>query len=240
MEYTRFFKDYLILYYFQILIIFTILGYVRYINEKREEIRKRNPALSAVEITKLLAEEWNKMTEDDKKPYLEAADLDKKRYYKEVGEYREAKKALEAEEKEQEKLQKKLEKQTKKDEISSTKPILTNNSHTLTNGNKDSPPPASASRTRNGEIPIFTDEFLEHNKVIDSELRLLRKSNTDYEQQNAVLEKHVENMQNGIDKLESEIVAIRENNTMLESYIDKLKIKLANAFSSLSLPGNIF
>lgn len=179
------------------------------------------------------------MAEDDKKPYLQAADLDKKRYYKEVGEYREAKKASEAEAKEQEKLQKKLEKNAKKEE-SSSKQILTNNAHSLSNGNKDGPPPNAPPKIKTGDIPIFTDEFLEHNKVIDSELRLLRKSNTDYEQQNAVLEKHVENMQNGIDKLESEIVVIRENNTMLETYIDKLKLKLANAFASLSLPGMFF
>lgn len=175
------------------------------------------------------------MTDDGKQPYLQAADLDKKRYYKEVGEYKEAQKASEAEAKEAEKAQKKIEKNSKKDNIQ-TKPSLTNNTHSLTNGDTSSSS-SSGPKLKTGDIPIFTDEFLEHNKVIDSELRLLRKSNTDYEQQNAVLEKHVENMQNGIDKLESEIVAIRENNTMLESYIDKLKRKLATAFASLSLPG---
>lgn len=33
------------------------------------------------------------------------------------------------------------------------------------------------------EIPIFTDQFLQHNKLRESELRQLRKANSDYEQQ---------------------------------------------------------
>lgn len=42
----------------------------------------------------------------------------------------------------------------------------------------------------NFDIPIFTEEFLDHNKTRDAELRQLRKINTDYEQQNAILSKH--------------------------------------------------
>lgn len=33
------------------------------------------------------------------------------------------------------------------------------------------------------DIPIFTDQFLQHNKLRESELRQLRKANSDYEQQ---------------------------------------------------------
>lgn len=33
------------------------------------------------------------------------------------------------------------------------------------------------------DIPIFTDQFLHHNKQRESELRQLRKANSDYEQQ---------------------------------------------------------
>lgn len=57
----------------------------------------------------------------------------------------------------------------------------------------------------NFDIPIFTEEFLDHNKTRDAELRQLRKVNTDYEQQNAILQKHIENMKGAITKLESEI-----------------------------------
>lgn len=58
---------------------FPLTGYVRYINERREDIRLKNLEMSAVEITKLVAEQWNKMPEDEKKPFLEAAEIDKER-----------------------------------------------------------------------------------------------------------------------------------------------------------------
>lgn len=87
-----------------------------------------------------------------------------------------------------------------------------------------------------GEIPIFTNEFLEHNKLYDMELRSLRKSKTDLEQQNFVLEKHVENMKCGVDKMVSENNELQEKNRLLEIYLDKLKRKLAQGLSSLPLP----
>lgn len=37
--------------------------------------------------------------------------------------------------------------------------------------------------TGDTDIPIFTDQFLQHNKLRESELRQLRKANSDYEQQ---------------------------------------------------------
>lgn len=88
----------------------------------------------------------------------------------------------------------------------------------------------------NYDIPIFTDEFLEHNKIVDFELRLLRKSNTDYEQQNSVLEKHVENMAVGVEKLQQETDAIQMRNEALHEYIETLRTKLVSAFGALPIP----
>lgn len=91
-------------------------------------------------------------------------------------------------------------------------------------------------RTGDYDIPIFTEEFLDNNKAVDSELRMLRKSNTDYEQQNSVLEKHVENMTNGVKKLQDEKTALRSSNDVLQVYIDRLREKLSGALSTLAIP----
>lgn len=88
----------------------------------------------------------------------------------------------------------------------------------------------------NGGIPIFTEEFLEHNKCVDMELRSLRKSHADFEQQNAVLEKHVENMKFGVEKMINENDELQEKNRLLEMYLDKLKLKLTQALSGLAIP----
>lgn len=91
-------------------------------------------------------------------------------------------------------------------------------------------------RTGDYDIPIFTEEFLDHNKTIDAELRLLRKSNTDYEQQNSVLEKHVENMTNGVQKVQDETSALQQQNVAMQTYLIKLRRKLSTALGSLSIP----
>lgn len=97
-------------------------------------------------------------------------------------------------------------------------------------------PVAPTISSQTGEIPIFTDQFLEHNRKIDSELRMLRKSNIDYEQQNSVLEKHVENMKNGITKLTGESNEVAEHNKMLQAYLEALRLKLSTALSGLVIP----
>lgn len=68
------------------------------------------------------------------------------------------------------------------------------------------------------------------------ELRSIRKSKTDLEQQNYVLEKHVENMKFGVEKMITENNELEEKNRLLEIYLDKLKRKLALALSALPLP----
>lgn len=92
----------------------------------------------------------------------------------------------------------------------------------------------------NFDIPIFTEEFLDHNKTREAELRQLRKSNTDYEQQNAILQKHIENMKTAIEKLENETMQQRNNNVALQQHLDHLRTTLTNGFANIRLPGLIF
>lgn len=87
-----------------------------------------------------------------------------------------------------------------------------------------------------GEIPIFTEKFLDHNRQMETELKKIRKMNTDYEQQNAVLEKHVENVRAGISKTNIEIVDLRKENDKLSSYLETLRKKLATQLRNLSIP----
>uniref|UniRef100_A0A182K866 HMG box domain-containing protein n=1 Tax=Anopheles christyi TaxID=43041 RepID=A0A182K866_9DIPT len=198
-----------------------LTGYVRYMNEHREGVRQKHPNLTPIEVTKIMAEEWSKLPEERKKPYLEAAEVDKERYNKEISEYKlnnEAKaKALQNEA------------QIVRKEVCEPKVVVS--SIPYVNGKLEQ----KVARQGDYDIPIFTEDFLDHNKIIDSELRTLRKSNIDYEQQNSVLEKHVENMENGIQKLDSEKSGLEARNAVLESYLLKLRTTLANALQSLPL-----
>lgn len=100
-------------------------------------------------------------------------------------------------------------------------------------------PPAAVMAPRPlqpGEIPIYTNEFIEHNRSTENELRTLRKAKTDLEQQNAVLEQHVDNTKAGYAKVMAEVADLKEENVRLESYLNALRQKLVTSLVGITLP----
>ena len=87
------------------------------------------------------------------------------------------------------------------------------------------------------DLPIFTEEFLEHNRVREQELRSLRRLNTEYEEQNAILSKHIDNMKSAIEKLEVESVQQKNNNAALNQHLQHLRSTLLKSFASIAIPG---
>ena len=71
----------------------------------------------------------------------------------------------------------------------------------------------------------------------EAELRKLRKQNTEYEEQNAILSKHIENMKQAIKELEVEAVQQRSNNMALQHHLEALRQTLTNNFITIPLPG---
>ena len=69
-----------------------ISAYFFYIKERRESITKELPKLNNKEIVKKMSEEWNALSDDKKKPYVQKALEDKKRYEKEKADYDKKKK----------------------------------------------------------------------------------------------------------------------------------------------------
>jgi hypothetical protein len=149
---------------------------------------------------------------------LEAAEIDKERYNKEVLE-------LKNQQKSAPKPQEPEENAKAKENGNSS-----NGSPKIPSSNSSAIEPTR--KVFNNEIPIFTEEFLEHNKTIETEVRLLRKQTIDLEQQISVLEKHIENLNNGIDKICGEIEITNGRNTALEEYLINLKTLLASVFES--------
>jgi len=62
-------------------------GYVHFLNDRREDVRKESPDMSFAEISKKLASEWSQLGQEEKLKYAERADLDKERYSQEFLEY---------------------------------------------------------------------------------------------------------------------------------------------------------
>lgn len=63
---------------------------------------------------------------------------------------------------------------------------------------------------------------------------------TDQEQEVSVLDKHIENMNNGIIKLMTNTEQLKVGNLKYEKHLDKLRSKLFDAFSAITLPGEYY
>ena len=94
----------------------------------------------------------------------------------------------------------------------------------------------SRSSSASMDIPIFREEFLELNKSRETELRSLRKTVSEFEEQNAVLQKHVDNMTSAVTKLERDVAMTKENNGALEKQFDLLKKSVVKHFSRIQVP----
>lgn len=202
-----------------------LTGYVRFLNDRREKIRAENPGLTFSEITKLMGAEWTKLPPSEKQRYLDDAEKDKERYMKELESYHqtEAYRLF---------LKKQLHKKTKDDD--------SDYHHDSVNGAVTDATGEHHSRDDDElmtfDIPIFTEEFLDHNKAREAELRLLRKQNTESEEQNAILSKHVDNMKQAVEKLEVEVRQHRTNNLALQQHLSLLRKTLVANFANIALP----
>lgn len=61
-------------------------AYLFFASERRPEINKE-PNLPFGDVTKMIAEEWKTMTDEQKKKYVEIAERDKQRYLNEKAVY---------------------------------------------------------------------------------------------------------------------------------------------------------
>ena len=80
-------------------------------------------------------------------------------------------------------------------------------------------------------VPIFSDAFLHYNKGRESELRKLRKSTTELEEQNAILSKHIDNLNSAICKLQDDKVESEGDIKTLEPFLESFHEFLSRQFS---------
>lgn len=68
-------------------------GFIFFSNDRRGEIKNgvKHKDLSFVEVSKLIGNEWNNMTMEQKMPYIKLSDSDKERYQREIKIYKEKK-----------------------------------------------------------------------------------------------------------------------------------------------------
>uniref|UniRef100_A0A3Q2CDS3 High mobility group protein 20A n=1 Tax=Cyprinodon variegatus TaxID=28743 RepID=A0A3Q2CDS3_CYPVA len=187
-----------------------LTGYVRFMNDRREQLRAERPDVPFPEITRMLGNEWSKLPPEEKQlqRYLDEAERDKERYMRELEKYQKTEAYKHFTRKVQEKQKGKRHR-----------------------GQKD----AEGKDRTVFDIPIFTEEFLNHSKR-EAEMRQLRKTNMEYEERNAALQKHVESMRGAVERLEGDVMQERERNGLLHQHLETLRQALTSSFSSVPLP----
>lgn len=201
-----------------------VTGYVRFLNERREQIRAQHPDLPFPEITKMLGAEWSTLPIQEKQRYLDDAEREKQQYMKELREYQQS----EAYKMCAEKIQ---EKKIKKEEGSTSSATTVLNGHIQKTGDSQSDLFSAF------DVPIFTEEFLDQNKVREAELRRLRKMNMEFEEQNAILQRNTESMNSAKERLEHELAQEERQMMILQQQLQTIRQILLTSFSSLPIPG---
>ncbi|XP_032220116.1 high mobility group protein 20A [Nematostella vectensis] len=238
-----------------------LTGYVQFLNEQREKVRSEHPELPFPEVTKILGAEWSKMSQDDKQRYLDDAERDKERYIIELENYQKTDAYKSFVKKQIERKRKSIE---MSDGYSTTngngielceeddlycKPCnqyfnnlhnkrehIYGRKHLQTVSGKLQVPEDDEEDLPGFNVPIFTEEFLNHNKHRETELRQLRKTATEYEEQNGMLMKHIENMKQAIEKISIETNTQRNTNGLLQQHLDSIRAVLTQGFQDLPLP----
>lgn len=222
-------------------------GYVHFLNERRETVRAENPDITFSDLSKKLAAEWSALADAEKNKYNEQAKRDKDRYDKEFADYQQTesyKQYLEVEQakdnrggasncpaaKKKKKAPASPASSSKRPSIDESDDVLVQESHSMAVNNDNS---------GSFDIPIFTEEFLNHNRARELELRQLRKQTSEFEEQNAVLGKHIDSMKSAISKLEVETVQQRQSNAAFQQQLDMLRQMVVSAFRGVQLPGNM-
>lgn len=164
-------------------------GYVHFLNFRRDSVRKEFPEMSFAEISKKLAQEWSQLDAEEKQTYVKKAEEDKERYNREFTEYQQtdAYKQFVTMQKEKEKMAKNQAESTpsgsgnagsssvgSKKKKGSSKDNKEKGTSSSMKMDEDTNPgsPSSGSFL---DIPIFREDFLEHNKSREAELKQLRK-----------------------------------------------------------------
>nr|XP_014352162.1 PREDICTED: high mobility group protein 20A isoform X3 [Latimeria chalumnae] len=196
-----------------------LTGYVRFMNERREQLRAERPDAPFPEITKMLGNEWSKLPPEEKQRYLDEAEKDKERYIKELEQYQQTEAYRLFNRKAQERQKGKQHRQ--------------DGGRQAVNDHEKEPDVKEKSIF---DIPIFTEEFLNHSKAREAELRQLRKSNMEYEERNAALQKHVESMRTAVEKLEVDVMQERDRNVALHQHLETLRQALTSSFAAVPLP----
>lgn len=79
-------------------------------------------------------------------------------------------------------------------------------------------------------VPVFTPEFLEENRIVETELRQLRKLNNDFEEHNSVLVNYIQSLSTSCDQISNELTDLNEFRDSLRTQLAQLKAEVKGKY----------
>ena len=211
-------------------------GYLVYFNEERADMRQKNPTMSFGELTKIIALKWKDLAAEEKQKYINEAELDKERYVREMADY---KKSDSYKQYLKETSNAKMARNEEANQFANIKKEnLDNNYSPNQQGGININSLQHEVNVAGFDIPIFTEEFIEHSKNREHEMRQIRKEINELEQQNNVLHKHIDNMKQSTAKVESDIDKYSVVNDKISKNLDIFRQTILNCFGNLPLPNS--
>lgn len=82
----------------------------------------------------------------------------------------------------------------------------------------------------NKKVPVFSPDFLEANRVVDDELRKLRRLNNDYEEHNSVLTKYIDTLHTSCDQIGNELNELNQFREQFKVELETLKAEVKEKY----------
>jgi len=180
-------------------------------------LKRNTPKIEKIDVNAAIAAEWRALTEEQKKPYIDQAAIDRAKFDKLNEEYQKT--------------------DAYKEFIKKKKAFQS----TRKNGKKGRLGENELNEEdllKAGDIPIFSDKFIEYNRERETLLRNLRKEVSRLEEEEKRLKEHVGDMEATSRTMETEMHENTQRCNALKGQLTKWRKTLADALKSLPLPGS--
>ncbi|XP_064388489.1 high mobility group protein 20A-like [Halichondria panicea] len=212
-------------------------AYMMFTNDVRKDVRLDHPDTSVSDRAKIIGRMWADLEQTKKKEYQQKAQEDKERYIQEYVAYQETDIYKEFIRKKFPNLQSKKPKTDDEKSATSSKTTTTPSAKAGASSGK-TPLSCQQQFVPGLNIPIFSDEFLKHNREMEAKLRKLRQSSSNLEEENALLSRHVDSMKSAVLKVQNEVKKQEDRNGKLQGHLVMLREILVTMFKEVPLPGS--
>lgn len=200
-------------------------AYVHFLSSRRGSFGRDHKDMKHGDINKALAAEWSALGEEEKRVFHDRAAAEREQYERAMEAYRQSESYKEFQ-KTKLRSKNRIMKRLRSDVLSSE--IDTDDSDMEV-----------TSTPHYGDVPIFSDEFLAHNRAQEFKMMKTRRSVARLKQSRDLLLKRNKMLENEVNALRARKARYEENSLKLLATKEKWSKTLEECLSGITLPGEI-